>query len=39
VHWIEKTYHRRRRKPSLGKVTPVEYEAAHEAIDKELLIA
>jgi transposase InsO family protein len=39
VHWIEKTYHRRRRKRSLGKMAPVEYEAAHEVLDKELLVA
>ena len=39
VKWIEGTYHRRRRKRSLGKMTPVEYEVAHEAVDKELLVA
>jgi transposase InsO family protein len=39
VHWIEGTHHRRRRKRSLGKMAPVEYEATHEVIDKELLIA
>ena len=39
VHWIEKTYHRRRRTRSLGKMTPVEYEAAHEVIDKEIYVA
>jgi hypothetical protein len=38
VHWIEKTYHRRRRKRSLGKMTPVEYEVAAEAVDKEYLL-
>ena len=27
VTWIEKTYHRRRRQPALGRLTPVEYEA------------
>jgi transposase InsO family protein len=37
--WIEGTYRRRRRKPSLGKMTPVEYEAIHDAVDKELLVA
>lgn len=26
VRWIEKTYHRRRRQASLGRLTPVEYE-------------
>jgi transposase InsO family protein len=39
VTWIEGTYHRRRRKCSLGKMTPMEYEAAHEVVDKELLVA
>jgi transposase-like protein len=39
VHWIEGTYHRRRRTRSLGKMTPVEYEVAAEAFDKELLVA
>jgi transposase InsO family protein len=27
VIWIERTYHRRRRKASLGRLTPVEFEA------------
>ncbi|MCO1657119.1 IS3 family transposase [Pseudonocardia humida] len=27
VTWIEKTYHRRRRQLTLGRLTPVEYEA------------
>jgi transposase-like protein len=39
VTWIEKTYHRRRRKRGLGKMTPVEYEVAVEAVHKELLVA
>ena len=39
VHWIEGTYHRTRRKRSLGKMTSIEYEGAAEAADKELLIA
>lgn len=26
VNWIERTYHRRRRQTSLGRLTPVEYE-------------
>ena len=26
VTWIERTYHRRRRQSTLGKLTPVEYE-------------
>lgn len=26
VHWIERTYHRRRRQRRLGKLTPVEFE-------------
>jgi hypothetical protein len=39
MHWIEGTYHRRRRKCSLGKMILVEYEVAAEAVDKELLVA
>jgi transposase InsO family protein len=39
VTWIERTYHRRRRKRGFGKMTPVEYEVAAEAVDKELLVA
>ena len=26
VAWIERTYHRRRRQPRLGRLTPVEFE-------------
>ena len=26
VRWIERTYHRRRRQASLGRLTPIEYE-------------
>ncbi|WP_236554214.1 IS3 family transposase, partial [Nocardioides sp. AX2bis] len=26
VTWIERTYHRRRRQATLGRLTPVEYE-------------
>ena len=26
VTWIEKTYHRRRRQPRLGRLTPVKFE-------------
>ena len=26
VHWIERTYHRRRRQDRLGRLTPVEFE-------------
>lgn len=26
VNWIERTYHRRRRQPRLGRLTPVEFE-------------
>ena len=26
VTWIERTYHRRRRQVSLGRLTPIEYE-------------
>lgn len=27
VTWIERTYHRRRRQRTLGRLTPIEYEA------------
>jgi transposase InsO family protein len=27
VTWIERTYHRRRRQPRLGRLTPVEFDA------------
>jgi putative transposase len=27
VTWIERTYHRRRRQPRLGRLTPIEFEA------------
>jgi putative transposase len=26
VNWTERTYHRRRRQPRLGKLTPIEFE-------------
>jgi putative transposase len=26
VNWVERTYHRRRRQPRLGKLTPIEFE-------------
>ena len=26
VTWIERTYHRRRRQPALGRLTPIEWE-------------
>ncbi|MFE9500819.1 IS3 family transposase, partial [Streptomyces collinus] len=26
VTWIERTYHRRRRQASLGRLTPIEFE-------------
>ena len=29
THWIEATYHRKRRQRALGKLTPIEYEAIH----------
>lgn len=29
VHWIERTYHRRRRQRGLGKLTPIEPEAIY----------
>ena len=34
VHCIERTYHRRRRKRSLGRMTPVESEAVFQAVDE-----
>ena len=34
VRWIERTYHRRRRKRSLGRMTPVEFEAVFQALDE-----
>jgi putative transposase len=30
VTWIERTYHRRRRQDSLGRLTPIEFEALHQ---------
>lgn len=33
VTWIERTYHRRRRKRRLGKMTPIEFEAVAQALD------
>jgi putative transposase len=27
VTWIERTYHRRRRQPRLGRLTPIEFQA------------
>ena len=34
VHWIERTYHRRRRQDRLGRLTPSEFETIinHEAL-------
>ena len=29
VHWIERTYHRRRRQDTLGRLTPIEFEILH----------
>jgi len=31
VTWIERTYHRRRRQESLGRLTPVEFETIHHS--------
>jgi putative transposase len=31
ITWIERTYHRRRRQDSLGRLTPIEYETLHQA--------
>jgi putative transposase len=33
VHWIERTYHRRRRQRALGRLTPVEFETVYEVKD------
>lgn len=30
ITWIEKTYHRRRRQRSLGRLTPIEFELLHD---------
>lgn len=30
VHWIERTYHRRRRQRALGRLTPIEFETIFE---------
>ena len=29
VHWVERTYHRRRRQRALGRLTPIEYETIY----------
>ena len=26
ITWIERTYHRRRRQPTLGRLTPIDFE-------------
>ena len=31
VVWIEKTYHRRRRQDTLGRMTPIEFDALTRA--------
>jgi putative transposase len=31
ITWIERTYHRRRRQDSLGRLTPIEFEILHQA--------
>ncbi|GIZ97557.1 hypothetical protein TTY48_21690 [Tsukamurella sp. TY48] len=31
VVWIERTYHRRRRQRTLGKLTPIEFEMIYTA--------
>jgi putative transposase len=31
ITWIERTYHRRRRQRSLGRLTPIEYETINRA--------
>ncbi|QBZ30818.1 hypothetical protein E4653_00125 [Corynebacterium diphtheriae subsp. lausannense] len=32
THWIERTYHRKRRQRALGKLTPIEYETIMEPV-------
>jgi putative transposase len=32
ITWIERTYHRRRRQRSLGKLTPIEFEMLHQPV-------
>ena len=39
VTWIERTYHRRRRKRSLGNLTPIEFEALSMTLDAVLSVA
>lgn len=34
VHWIEATYHRRRRQRGLGKLTPIEFETVYTPAPK-----
>jgi len=34
VHWIEATYHRRRRQRDLGKLTPIEFETLYTPTNK-----
>ncbi len=31
ITWTERTYHRRRRQRTLGKLTPIEYDTLHQA--------
>ena len=31
VIWIERTYHRRRRQDTLGRMTPIEFETLNRA--------
>ncbi|BBZ78065.1 hypothetical protein MANY_34020 [Mycolicibacterium anyangense] len=32
VTWIERTYHRRRRQRTLGRLTPIEFELLHTPV-------
>jgi putative transposase len=32
VTWIERTYHRRRRQRTLGRMTPIEFETLNMAL-------
>ena len=39
VTWIEVKYHRKRRKERIGKMTPIEFEALDEALNRTLTAA
>jgi len=37
VTWIERTYHRRRRQDTLGRLTPIEYETIVPALAAQVV--